>query len=102
MKQYLPGDARLEALLKTYTVQGPRNELNAQIMEHIKANQVTSPEPANDRGAKKWMRFGAIAALFIVSISLAYTQWPAATDDALWADAATDMGIDDLYEWVNG
>jgi len=95
-------DKVLQDHLKAYEIAPPRSDLKAQILAVAKETRAHPPIAANDRARKKILAFGAIAALFIMSISVFYIQPASNPDDALWADAASDMGIEDLYEWVNG
>lgn len=111
-------EAALDAALHSAQAPMPSDLLRARILREAKTTAQDIPTAltnygmaANDRvkspfkiNATKW---GAVAATLIICGALGFQALsPAAVttpvDDAIWQEAAADLGLTDLYGWVEG
>ena len=92
--------------LKTLEAPKPSEALRGRILDGIKNSedhhQSVVSTPANDN---KWKWVGSIAASLIAVSIIGISVWPETftpSDDTadVWAEAASSIGYDDLYEWV--
>ncbi|WP_371396085.1 hypothetical protein [Fretibacter rubidus] len=101
--------AALDNALDSHVVAKPSDLLRARILKAAKAESKTSTSPhgaSNDRprGKTNVFRFAAAAAALMVCAVVGYqTLSPSpTTDQTIWVEAANDLGIEDLYAWVEG
>lgn len=92
----------LDAALDSHSVSPPSELLRARILKAARSD-------ATKQVKLLWhqhpmVRRGAIAAAFIMCavIGLQTHTQPVTSDADIWLDAANDLGIEDLYNWVEG
>jgi len=110
-----------EALLDTrlaeaFAVSPPSDLLSRRILKAAQSSQSSGMSRAANENvatrhtavmagtkpkARKW-RFASIAAviLFAIGFSVYPNITPSHQADEMWVEAATELGIDDIYEWV--
>lgn len=106
----------LETLLGSYTVSPPSDLLASRILREAKATEQDAPilnfenESLNasahsaysKRAIKYWPR---IAALVLVAFSVGMVTLNSLSpvsseDEAVWLEAANDLGMNEIYDWV--
>lgn len=107
-------DLALNALLDTQKIAPVSDLLQARILAQAKQTpqvQTVIPQsiapkaPANDRFQ---IGFGKIAAAVILCFGLGISTWIFQTQtavpaqDLIWQEAAVDLGVDEIYAWVEG
>ena len=100
---------RLEAAIGSTAVRAPSDLLPRRIMANLPAQEPVAPKEiaANDMTPRKF-NWRIIAAAFViagaVSVSTISLQNPPteepAVDTEIWREAALDMGVDDVFDWV--
>ena len=89
-------DMDLNKKLDSYQAPEPSELLKARILKTASAKAVRTPSFTR--------RFMPLAAslLAVCAIGLMTLQSPQTdkTETAAWQDAATDLGFDDIYDWV--
>ena len=97
---------RLDDALMREHISPPSDLLARRIMNQLPAQEGVA---ANDTGRGGLMNWRAIAATFVLFGAVGFTalnmQAPAASDISaaeteVWREAALDMGVDDVYDWV--
>lgn len=111
-------ESALDAALHSVRAPMPSDLLRARILRDAKATPQDTPTAllhygmaANDRvkspfkiNAAKW---GAVAATLMICGALGFQVLSPSgvttpTDDTVWQEAAADLGVTDLYSWVEG
>lgn len=106
----------LDTLLGSYTVSPPSDLLASRILREAKrTKQDASTAPLTNEGLnasahsahskraiKYWPR---IAALVLVAFSVGIMTFNSLSpvssgDEAIWLEAANDLGMDEIYDWV--
>lgn len=102
----------LNNLLNQVKSPEPSDLLKARILQQAKAQRPSetipknhAPKAANDNGWKRWAALAAMA--IILGVVGVGTLTPVQTNEVeasaeLWAEAAQNMGYEDLYAWVEG
>jgi len=89
-------DTELNKKLDSYQAPEPSELLKARILKAAKAETVTKPS-----FARRFMPMAAsllaICAIGLTTLQLTQTD---KTETAAWQEAATDLGFDDIYNWV--
>lgn len=111
---YIAKEAALDAALDSYAVKSPSDLLSARILNAAKTTAqdapiatADTPHAANDRAPLPWKRLGAVAAALLVALTIGIgTLSPlgseTAVDDGIYLEAALDLGVEDVYRWVEG
>ena len=90
----------LNKRLESYQAPEPTDLLKARILNAARVENAATP-PAR---ASFTRRFMPIAASLIAICAIGFTvlQSPntTKTETAAWQEAATDLGFDDIYDWV--
>lgn len=90
----------LDKKLESYQAPEPSDLLKARILNAARVESAATP-PVR---ASFTRRFMPIAASFIAVCAIGFSvlQNPntAETETAAWQEAATDLGFDDIYDWV--
>ncbi len=99
----------LDKLLDTVKAPEPSDLLKARILREARASRPSAqPVAANDRSWKSWgsiKKWGAMAAMALVFGVVGITGLTPSTsiDETQYlAEAASDLGYDELYAWVHG
>lgn len=94
---------QLDVALKGAAVSPPSELLPRRIMANLPAQDGAA---ANDTAPRKYS-WRAIAAAFVIVGAVGFTTLSlqsAPTDDAaaaeIWREAALDLGVDDVFDWV--
>ncbi len=110
-------DTQLDAALQSYTVDAPSDLLAARILKMAKATPQQKQtfqdiETGNIRQENvlwREKRYGfGIAALLLISLTFAFGTLNFAPSDTesdtaeIWLEAAADLGMSDIYDWVEG
>lgn len=103
-------EAALDALLDNSVAPKASDILRARILRDAsQIPQTPTVTAANDVGPAVLQkltrpRFAAIAAILLMGAAFGWqTLSPSpASQDTQWQEAAADLGIDDLYSWVEG
>ena len=96
--------SRLDGALGNHHINPPSDLLARRIMSKLPAQKGA---PANDIGAK--FNWRAVAATLVVLSAVGFTtlnmRAPAFDDTAaeteVWREAALDLGVDDVFDWVH-
>lgn len=101
--------AALDNALDGHTIAAPSELLRARILKAAKADvksvSATDVLASNTSShSRKILRFAAVAAALMICAVLGYqTLSPVSVEDTTqWVEAANDLGIEDLYAWVEG
>lgn len=97
-------EAELDRVLDYAEVDDPSDILRARILKAA-APQINQSATATPR--QHWKiaaSFAAVLALGGFAYSAYKTSTQAATEDdsAIWLEAANDLGVSDIYDWVEG
>ena len=94
----------LDAILDSHSVSPPSELLRARILKAARSDAPVSEQVKPLWHQRPIVRRSAIAAAFVICavIGLQILTPPLVDDTAIWLDAANDLGIEDLYNWVEG
>jgi len=87
-------DKELDMMLGAHEVPEPSELLKARIIKATKNTQ--TPKPSF---AKRYMAVAA-SALAICAIGMTSLQLTIPSETQIWQEAASDLGFDEIYEWV--
>lgn len=97
-------DKTLDAALDSQIVMPPGDLLKARILAAAR-NTAQDGVPANDRRRVSWKQISGIAATFIICGVIGWIGFAPNTEaisDTVYLEAALDLGVDDVYRWVEG
>ena len=89
-------DNNLNKRLDSYQAPEPSELLKARILKAAKAHPASKPT-FTQRFMPIAASLIAICAIGLTTLQLNQTD---NTETSAWQDAATDLGFDDIYEWV--
>ena len=96
-------DAELDKVLSAYQAPAPSDLLKARILKAAQQERADSPVQPAQRSFTR--RFAPIAATLLAVCAIGFTalQQGSSIEDpeaAAWQEAALDLGMDDIYAWV--
>lgn len=99
-------DNDLDKRLESYQAPEPSDLLKARILKQAAKHapaELAKPVPSN---SKSWpRRYMAIAAsllaVFVIGVAGLQLSQPDASED-VWLEAANDLGVSEIYAWVEG
>ena len=96
-------DAKLDKVLAAYQAPAPSDLLKARILKA--AQQERQGAPAQTAQPSLARRFAPIAATVLAICAIGFTAMQhnagiADPEAAAWQEAALDLGMDDIYAWV--
>lgn len=90
-------DMDLNKKLDSYQAPEPGDLLKARILKTANAKAVDTPPSFTRRFMPLAASLLAVCAIGLTTLQLTQTD---ETEAIAWQDAATDLGFDDIYDWV--